>query len=177
MTNSPAALRTLVIFGIVLPLALLLGYLLATPFALSSLGTVMIVLTVLSSPLWLRWHHPLLILFWNMNAVLFFLPGQLPFWLALAFASFTISLVQRALSPKMQLIRATSVLLPLLFIGTVVLFTARLTGGFGFHSFGGDVSGGKRYVYMLGAIVGFMAIAAHPDTSQTGHIFIRGFSS
>ena len=161
MTNSPAALRTLVIFGIILPLALLLGYLLATPLAFRSLGTVFIVLAILSSPLWLRWHHPLLILCWNMSAVLFFLPGQLPFWLALAFASFTISLVKRALDRKMTLIRAYSVLLPLLFIGLVVLITARLTGGFGFRALGGETYGGKRYLFMLGAIVGFMAITAH----------------
>ncbi len=162
MTNSPAALRTLVIFAIILPLALLLGYLLATPLALGSLGTVLIVLAILSSPFWLRWHHPLLILTWNMSAVLFFLPGQLPFWLALAFASFTISLVQRALDRNMQLIRAPSVLLPLWFIGLVVLITAYLTGGFGFRALGGETYGGKRYLFMLGGIVGFMAISAHP---------------
>src|SRR4030095_13688483 len=43
----------------------------------------------------------------------------------------------------------------------VVLITAYARGGIGFQALGGSTSGGKRYVYVLAAVMGFFALASH----------------
>jgi hypothetical protein len=44
----------------------------------------------------------------------------------------------------------------------VVLLTADLTGGFGLRSFGSDVYGGKKYIYLIIGILSFFAFSARP---------------
>ena len=79
MTNVTSAVRALAVYALVLPVALVLGYMLATPTDVSSAGTVGIVLAVLALPLVLKWHHQALFLSWGMTAVLFLLPVKPPF--------------------------------------------------------------------------------------------------
>ena len=57
--------RGLLVYGLCLPLAVLLGYLLATPFAFRSFTIVALVLCVLAIPLLLRWHFVILFASWN----------------------------------------------------------------------------------------------------------------
>jgi hypothetical protein len=64
------------IFALCLPLAVLLGYLLAEPMDLSSLATIVLVLGVLSVPVLMPWYHPLLILTWNAAISLSFCPAH-----------------------------------------------------------------------------------------------------
>ena len=58
--------RGLLVYGLCLPLAVLLGYLLATPFAFRSFTIVALVLCVLAIPLLLRWHFVLLFASWKL---------------------------------------------------------------------------------------------------------------
>ena len=97
MNNAPAILRTLVIYAVIVPLALFIGYMLANPLDTSTFMESSILGLVLVFPLLLRWHQPLLILSWNLSAILFFLPGRPDLWLAMAAVSLGISLLQRAL--------------------------------------------------------------------------------
>src|SRR5206468_5649828 len=60
--------RTHLIMGLCLPLAVLLGYFLAQPLEAGSMAVVLLVISVLSVPLLMKWHHPLLILCWNVTA-------------------------------------------------------------------------------------------------------------
>jgi hypothetical protein len=159
MTNVTSAARALVVYALVLPLALVLGYVLATPTDVSSAGTIGIVLAVLAFPLVLRWHHQALFLSWGMTAVLFFLPGSPPFWLAMALLSLIISCGQRALSKEKQFIHEPSLMWPIIFLVIIVAVTAKATGGFGMRLFGSDVVGGKRYVYIFGGIAGYFAMS------------------
>src|SRR5208282_2806148 len=112
------------------------------------LGLFGIVVLLLVSPLLLRWHHPLLILSWNMGVTLFFLKGSPSLWLVMVALSLGISLLERALSSQMHFIRAPQITWPLLCLVGVVLLTARLTGGFGVRAFGSDVYGGKKYIFL-----------------------------
>src|SRR5216683_1193109 len=94
MSSNAAVLpKSLIIFGICVPLALLVGYLLATPTDLTSFGAVGFLLLVLCIPLLLRWHYPMLIFFWNANMIVFFLPGQPSPWMLLAGVSLFLSVL------------------------------------------------------------------------------------
>ena len=76
-------------YAVAIPLALFLGYLVATPDS-SSYAVVGMVLFFLMLPLMLRSHHMMLIFFWNAAFEAFFLPGQPHFWLFMAALSLAI---------------------------------------------------------------------------------------
>ena len=161
MTNASSLFRSLIIYSVCLPLALVVGYMLAAPTDYSSVVTVGILFGLLTIPLFLRWHYPWMIAGWNMSAILFFLPGRPAVNIPTIGASITISVLQYVLNRRMKFISVPSMTKPLLFITMVVLITARFTGGMGLNSLGasGNV-GGKRYVILLLGIVGYFALTA-----------------
>ena len=57
MANASALFRTLLVYGLCLPLAVFLGYLLANPTDLTTVGVVAALGLLLMTPLLLRWHH------------------------------------------------------------------------------------------------------------------------
>ena len=158
MSNASALFRSLLVYGLCLPLAVFLGYLLANPMDFATVTVVVVIFFVLTIPLLLRWHHAWLIATWNTTAMLFFVPGKPAVWMGLAVASFTICILQYALNRRMKFLHAPSVAWPLLFLTAVVLLTARLTGGLGARVLGGDTYGGKRYFVILAAVLGYFAI-------------------
>jgi hypothetical protein len=158
MSNASALFRSLLVYGMCLPLAVALGYLMATPLDFYTMATVGLVLFVLLIPLFLRWHHVWLIATWNMSASIFFLPGRPPVWQALAAISFGIGVLQYAINRNSKLLNVPSITRSLLFLLAVVLITARLTGGIGLRAFGSDVHGGRNYVSIFAAILGYFAI-------------------
>src|SRR5688500_17988096 len=102
MSDSSSFPRSIIIFGVALPMAVVLGYLLATPDSLSSIAILGLVICVLLLPAILKWHHPLLILTWNgaMNA--FFLPGRPSLWMLLAGISFGITFLSCILNKEQK---------------------------------------------------------------------------
>ena len=155
MTDGIAWRRGLLAFGLSVPLAFGVGYLLAMPldiFSFAMLGSLALLIT---SPILLRWHHALLICTWNA-AVVFPLSPQPQIWVVFAGISLGISLLSYILNKKEKLLFFPSVSLPLLLLGAVMVVTGRLTGGFG----GGDMWGQKRYFSAFTAIVGFFALSA-----------------
>src|ERR1035438_347902 len=138
MSGSTAIIRALITYGIVLPVAILLGYLLVNlpEMETSSVILVALVLSILCLPLFLKWQHQLLYLSWNTSALVFFLPGQPELWLFMALASFVIVMIQRALSPESLMNPVWFVLCPALFILMVVVATAYLNGGIHLGSLG-----------------------------------------
>jgi hypothetical protein len=152
--------RLLIAYAIAVPLALILGYLVSSPDSFSFAAIAMI-LFFLALPLILKWHHALLIIFWNSAFNAFFLPGQPHFWVVMAALSFGISFINHVVFQKPWL-RATGLTFPLLLLAVVVLFTALCRGGIGIRALGGTSYGGRYYVYVLGAILGFFGLAAVP---------------
>src|ERR1041384_420457 len=131
MITASNTLRALIVYAIVLPVALWVG-LLAGNFSGSigdtaHLGPLVILLLVISLPLLMKWHHPLLFLAWNTNAVVFFLPGRPEIWLVVAALSLAFSAFQRAVLSTMRFIWVPSVTLPLILFAVVLLITAKLT--------------------------------------------------
>jgi hypothetical protein len=159
MNNAPAILRSLVIYAVIVPLAVFIGYLLSDPLERSSFTYYGILVLILISPILLRWHHPLLIFSWNSGMYLFFVPGQPALWLAMTAASLGITLLQRSLGGVKHLLSVPQVTWSLLFMIGVEVLTARLTG-MGLHAFGSEISGGRRYIYMLGSILSYFALSS-----------------
>src|ERR1700722_19347885 len=98
MTDASSLVRSLLIYGVCLPLAIFLGYLLATPMDVMSFALLGILFGILTIPIFLQWHHAWLIAFWNANMMAFFLPGKPTFALVMCLISFTISVLQHILN-------------------------------------------------------------------------------
>ena len=87
--------RWLLVYGVCVPLALMLGYLLASPFSSRSILVVGLVLVALAFPMLLRWHHPLLIFTWNAYLIVYFLPGQPSLGYTMAVVSLGFAILNR----------------------------------------------------------------------------------
>src|SRR2546430_7424143 len=159
-TASSPLVRSLLIYSICLPLAVILGYMLANPLDPTTFGVVGLVLFLLLTPALLRWHHTWLIATWNAGLLLFFLPGRPSAWLALVWLSLFVSTLQYILNRKIKFLPAGPVVKPLIFLTLVVIITARCTGGIGMQVFGGSTFGGRRYLVLFSAIAGFFALTA-----------------
>jgi hypothetical protein len=151
-------LRSLVIWMLCLPLAIFLGYTLATPDDMGSFTVIAIVIGIIASPLLLKYHHPLLVLSWNMSLIIFMLPGRPPLWMPLTLVTLTIATLQYAMKPEMKFIYVPSVLWPLAALIVVVFVTLRLAGGVGLQSLGSGVYGGRRYATLILAVLGYFAL-------------------
>jgi hypothetical protein len=114
----------------------------------------------LSLPLLLRWHYLLLVLCINLNVTVFFLPGLPPVWMPVLLLSLGISMLQRTLNKDMRFISTPQITRPLICLMVVTLVTAKLTGGIGLRTMGGDVMGGKRYFLLIGGILAYFALTA-----------------
>jgi hypothetical protein len=159
MSSRFSIVQTLLILGICACLALFLGYIVATPLTWTAIFSYGAVFTIFALPFLLRWHFPLMILAWNMNAVVFLLPGRPPLWLFMVLMSLLFSLAQYSLNKRYKFLSVPAIMYPLLFIAALVLLTAKLRGGFGLGAFGSASSGGKRYFFILGSILGYFAFA------------------
>jgi hypothetical protein len=150
--------RLVIVYAIAAPLALILGLLVVWPglFPVEVIGAVVLFLVL---PIFLQWHHILLIVFWNTVLNARFLPGQPDFWLVMAIFSFTISFLTHIIAGK-RFLRAPAMTRPLLFLGAVVLGTAWFRGGIGLAALGGSTFGGRYYVFLIGAILGYFAFTS-----------------
>jgi hypothetical protein len=161
MTDTFSLFRSLIVYGICLPLAIFLGYLLATPDEFTSYGFVGLLVCCMSIPLLLKWHYPLMLLVCNSTAGFFFLPGRPTMALVFVTLSFIISFVSYIMNRDLKFISVPSVARPLICLAIVVLYTAKLTGGMGMRASGStDVVGGKRYIYILLGVLAFFAVTA-----------------
>jgi hypothetical protein len=160
MTNPVAAMRMLIIYAILIPLAILAGYLLTDPLDYGSIGFIGLILLVLVSPIFIKWHYQILIFGLGCPAICFFLPGRPLLSETVVLLSLGISIVERTMNSDRRFLSARAITWPLLFIAAIVFMTAKLTGGIGFHSLGGDTGGGKKYFTVFIGIAAFFALTS-----------------
>lgn len=164
MTDNFAKIRTLIIFAICVPLAIFLGYLatglVENPRDVMTQVLVGGVLFILILPLLMRWYHPWLIAVWNSSLLFLFLPGQLMGWTVLAFIGFGIAVGHYILNRERRFLEAPSATWPLIFLAVVVAVTAKARGGIGLHVLGDESIGGKRYILIWVAILGYFALTS-----------------
>ena len=160
MTTTFGLPRWLLLWALVLPLAVLIGYLIAVPLAFSSLILLGAISCVLLFPLFLRWHHAWVIFTWNAALITFFLPGQPKLGYVVAAASLAVSILHRTLRHEKRFIQVPAVTRPLVFIAIVVAVTSVVTGGIGGRALGSEAWGAKRYLGVFAAIIGYFALTA-----------------
>jgi len=170
------------ILGICLPLAVVVGYFLAEPLDSVSMAVVVLVLTVLSIPLLLRWHYPLLLLSWNASINPYFFPGRPYVWMLMAIISCFFALLSRATGSNNRFLSAPCLTKSLLLVAVVVMATAILRGGVGLNTFGSTTYGGKGYVLILTAVVGYFAFTSQAIPRNhvvlyTAFFFLSGVTS
>lgn len=174
MTANPRLVQSLLIYSITLPLAIVIGYMLGRP----DFGTFMLiglVLVALAVPILLNWYHPLLALSWHSTAVAFFLKGRPPFWLVFTALSLLVMLLRKSIDRQARFLRAPGVAWPLIFLAVVVFVTAKATGGLGLMSFGSEVWGGRRYIFLWGAIAGFFAFTSQRIPMERARLYVALF--
>ncbi|HXB59802.1 MAG TPA: hypothetical protein VNU95_09565, partial [Candidatus Acidoferrales bacterium] len=175
MTNDPAsiaaALRTLAVYAACCVLAIVLGVMMTDPLTYSSLGFVAVLCAVMCIPILMRWHHPLMIVFWNTPIYAFFVKGDPKFCLVVIVISLVISIVDQTLNQR-RFIKAPEIAYPLLFLIGVIAITAKMTGGIGLHAFGSDVQGGKKYVFLVAGILGYFAMVARRIPPEKARMYV-----
>ena len=168
--------KSLFLFVFCLPLAIVLGVMLATPLDRSTLMVILGGVLLLLTPFFLTSHHSMLILSWNAFINAFFLPGQPYLWMLMTAISIVFIVLIKTLNRgQMRLIFVPSVAWPLIVLTLVISITAHFTGGVGLKAIGSDVFGGKRYVFEWAAIAGFFAISALPIPPAKRQFLAAGF--
>lgn len=163
--------RKLLILAIILPLAAVVGYNLATPRSFTTLGLLGLVAFTLCIPIFIRWHHPLLVLAWNASINVFFLPGTPQVWIVISGISFFFAVLDRLLTKQPTFQSVPSLVWPLMLLGLVVLLTMCIRGGIGFHALGAESAGAKRYFFVLVAIMGFFALIGRRIPPEKANLY------
>ena len=178
--SSPVSLpKSLLIYAITIPVALVLGYFLTTPGDPVSSFLFLVVACVLSTPFLLRSHYIFLVFSWNASICVFFLPGQPLLWMLVVLISLAFTVVNHILYREAMFISVPSVTRTLLFLALVVFLTAKLYGGIGLKSMGSTSYGGKKYFYVFSAIAGYFALTSaviplHRARSAVALFFLSG---
>jgi hypothetical protein len=85
--------------------------------------------------------------------------------------SLGISTLERILSSEKSFIRVPQITWPLICLAIVVMFTAKLTGGFGFRALGSAVYGGKKYINLLAGILTYFAFTAQRISPKNARLY------
>jgi hypothetical protein len=171
MTNPASAMRMLITYAVVVPLAILVGYLLTDPLDYGTLGFFGIVILLLLSPIFIRWHYPILVFGLGCPAICFFLVGAPPLWEVVALLSLGIALVERTLSSR-RFLSVPVAAWPLLYIAAMAYVTSRLTGGIGLHQLGGEGGGGKKYLLIFIGLAAYLALTSRVIPKEKRNLYI-----
>jgi hypothetical protein len=181
MASTFAVTRNHLIFGLCLPLAILLGYLLADARDPASQLIILTIMGVLSVPVFMRWYHPLLVVSWFMAAQPA-IPGQPHVWVMFSFMGLFYAVLNRSMNPAHRFLSAPVITWPILTLFSVVFITALLTGGVGLNIFGSTSVGGRGYFYVFAALAGFFALSSksippHRATLYVALFFLPGLTA
>ncbi len=171
MTNPSSALRMLITYAVIIPLAILVGYLLTNPMDYGSLGFFAIIIALLLSPAFIKWYYPFLVFGLCCPAYCFFLVGNPPLWQVVTLLALGIAVVDRAMGNR-RFISAPMVTWPLLYIAAMAYLTSRLTGGIGLHQLGGAGGGGKKYLTIFIGIASYFALTSQAVPKEKRNFYI-----
>jgi hypothetical protein len=175
MTNAAGAIKVLITYAICIPLAIFVGYLLCNPLDYGTLGFLGLVMALIISPVFIKWHYPLLVFGVGCPAYAFFLIGDPPVWQVITILSLGIAIVERAMNSEKRFISVPSMTWPLLFTAVMAYITAQLTGGIGLHALGGDVGGGRKYITLFIGIAMFFALTSMRIPKEKRRLYVGLF--
>jgi len=171
-------IRTLITYGLCIIFAVVMGYILTdvglqpTYQNLFALG---LLVALVLSPIFIKWHYPIMVFCLGFPMWVFFLKGSPPVWEIAVIISLGIAIVERTVQHKQKWLSAPSVTWPLVFTIFMVLITAKLTGGFGLHTMGNEVGGGKKYITVLLGIATFFALTTRKIPEERSNFYIGLF--
>lgn len=171
--NGSAAIP-LVMLAVAL-VAVVMGYLVASPLALPTLALTAAIPGVLLLPVLLRWHHVFLILTLNSSIIVFFLPGQPYLSVVCAFLSLATSLGSRTMNREAKWIKAPPVTGLFIFLFGIVAITVLARGGIGGQSLGSDRGGLRTLVSVVGGFAIYFALIARPIDPRDARWVAYGF--
>jgi O-Antigen ligase len=174
MTNPASAMRMLITYAICIPVAIFVGYLLTNPLDYGTLGFIGLVIAFIISPVFIKWHYPILVFGLGCPMYCFFLVGRPPLWQVVALISLLIALVERATGNR-RFLSVPVATWPLLYIAAMAYLTSRLTGGIGLHQLGGGGGGGKKYLYIFIGIAGYFALTSRVIPKDKRNLYIGLF--
>ena len=158
MFRDNAFNRLLIIYAIAIPMAIVLGYLVASADGFMGYALIAAMILVFTLPIILKFHHFLTVLTWNSSLIVFFLPGQPTVGYTMAGISLGIGIVSYTLTKEEPFIRVPEFGRPLIVLFLVVIVTSIVSGGLGGQSLGNDMFGAKRYLGVIGPVIGYFAV-------------------
>jgi O-antigen ligase len=175
MATSFAASRAQLIYALCLPLAVLMGYFLASPTEFSSIAIIVTVLSVLLVPILMKYYHPLLVACWNAALTPYFLPGAPHAWMLLSFVGFGFAVINRFTNPEAKLVQVPALNRAVVVMIAVVCATAFFRGGLGLRSLGSETFGAKNYISILGAMLGYFALISQRIPANRAPFYVSLF--
>ena len=175
MTNPAQAIRSLVTYAVCIPLAIMMGYIMTEVGDhpdYSNLFVIGVVLVLLLSPIFIKWHYPILIFCLGFPAYCFFLPGNPPIVQVLVMLSLGIAILDRTLNSDKRFVSPAVMTWPILFTVAMVFATAEMTGGIGLKAMGGDVAGGKKYIALFIGCAAFFALTSRYIPKEKRNLYI-----
>jgi hypothetical protein len=172
---NTAALRTLVIYAIILPLAVFIGWMLSGDMTKTNFSVLAAIVFVLLLPVLLKWHYPAMLFAWNSSISIFFLPGKPSLWMLMAVITVAIAVLYRIIEKRQAFIPAPSLSISLLCLLGVVVFTAMLRGGVGIKAFGAATYGGKAYYFIIAAVIAYFALVSRPISPKKIPLYLALF--
>ena len=168
----------MITYGLCILFAVVMGYILTDVglqptyqnlFALGLLAALVL------SPIFIKWHYPIMVFGLGLPVMVFFLKGSPPIWEIVVIISLGIAIVERTVQRKQKWLSAPSMVWPLFFTILMVLITAKLTGGFGLHTMGNEVGGGKKYIALFLGIATFFALTTRKIPDERRNFYIGLF--
>lgn len=175
MTNPAQSIRMLITYGICIPLAIFIGFILTEVGNnpdYSNLFVIGTVAAVLLSPIFIKWHYPIMVFGLGCPMYCFFLKGNPPLWQVVTILGLGIALIERTINSEKRFISVPVMTWPLLSLLAMVLLTAELTGGIGLKTLGGGVGGGKKYIVIFLGIAMYFALSSRRIPREKRNLYV-----
>ena len=168
-------MRVLITYAISIPAAIVLGYMLTdvgnNP-TYSNLFALGVLIAIVVSPVFIKWHYPIMIFALSAPIIVFFVKGSPPIWQIAVLLSLSIAIVERAVNSKQRFLSAPSIVWPLIFTAGMAIITAKLTGGIALHTLGGEEGGGKKYIVLFLGIATFFALISRKIPPERRNLYL-----
>ena len=171
-------MRMLITYAVCIPLAIFMGYIMTEVGNrpdYSNLFVIGIVIATLTSPIFIKWHYPIMVFGVGCPMYCFFLKGNPPLLQVVVILSLGLAIIERTLNSDRRFIKASAMTWPLLYTLAMALFTAEMTGGIGLKTLGGDVGGGKKYVALFIGIGTFFALTSRKIPKEKRNLYVALF--
>ena len=179
MTNPASAIKVLITYAVCIPLAILVGYTLTDPLDYGTLGIFGLIALLLLSPVFIKWHYPIMLFGLAAPIYCFFLKGNPPLGQVVVLLSFGIAIIERAMNSERRFLSAPVVVWAYVFTGAMAVMTAELTGGIGLKALGGGVDGGvgggKKYIALFIGVATFFAFISRGIPKNRRNLYLALF--